>query len=108
MNTTKLKELITKEKNIKIDTSDYFFPIIFAEKLAILNENLEETMAFLDTCTEEEFYWISNAFEDISKKYKSHEFIECIKRNMLRFPNIKEDTQMELEYALMYIGETND
>lgn len=108
MNINKLKELITKEKNIDVDSSDHFFPIIFAEKLAILNENLEETMAFLDTCTEEEFYWISNAFEDISEKYKSHEFIECIKRNMLRFPRIKDDIQTELKYALMHMGEIND
>ena len=108
MNIAKLKELISREKNIEVDTSDYFFPIIFAEKLAILNENLDETIAFLNTCTEEEFYWVSNAFEDISEKYKSHEFIECIKRNMLRFPNIKEDTQMELDFALMYMDKTND
>ena len=109
MNINKLREVITKEKNIEINMSDYLFPIIFAEKLAILNENLDETMAFLDTCTEEEFYWVSNAFEDISEKYKSRKFIECIKRNMMRFPNTLENSQMELEYALMHImGEQND
>ena len=107
MNIAKLKELITKEKNLTEET-DGFWDDIFNAKAALLNENLEETMAFLDTCTEEEFFWVSNAFEDISEKYKSEEFIECIKRNMLRFPNIKEEIQSELNFALMYMDKTND
>ena len=107
MNIAKLKELITREKNLTEET-DGFWDDIFNAKAALLNENLEETMAFLDTCTEEEFYWVSNAFEDISEKYKSPEFIECIKRNMQRFPDTIEHSQMELDFALMRMGELND
>ncbi|MBR5453667.1 MAG: hypothetical protein IKV54_06275, partial [Clostridia bacterium] len=70
-------------------------------KLAILNENLDNTIAFLDCCTEEEFYWVSNAFDDISEKYKSREFIESIKRNMLRFPEIEEHVKVDFECAVM-------
>ena len=107
MDIIKLRELIIRERELTEET-DGFWDGIFNAKVAILNENLEETMAFLDTCTEEEFYWVSNAFEDISEKYKSTEFIECIKRNMLRFPAIKEDIQTELKYALMHVVNAND
>ena len=107
MDIIKLRKLIIRERELTEET-DGFWDDIFNAKVAILNENLEETIAFLDNCTEEEFYWVSNAFEDISEKYKSPKFIDCIKRNMMRFPNIKEDIQMELKYALMHMGEIND
>ena len=94
-----LRRFIKRERNIS-EINEGFWEEIFQGKLAILNENLDNTIAFLDCCTEEEFYWVSNAFDDISEKYKSWEFIESIKRNMLRFPEIEEHVRADLEYAV--------
>lgn len=97
MDVKRLRELITAEKN---DTNSYYFEEIFEEKKNLLCENLQETMQFIDFCTQDEFYWISNAFEDISKKFKSMEFIECLRRNQKRFPEILEHTEMEIDFAI--------
>lgn len=97
MDVKRLRELIAAEKN---DTNSYYFEEIFEEKKNLLCENLQETMQFIDSCTQEEFYWISNAFEDISEKYKSTEFIECLRRNQKRFPEICEHIEMEIDFAI--------
>ena len=95
-----LRRFIKRERN-NSEITEGFWEEIFQGKLAILNENLDNTIAFLDCCTEEEFYWVSNAFDEISEKYKSWEFIECIKRNMLRFPEINEHVKVDFECAVM-------
>ena len=101
MNITRLRELIKQQQTLDNESIDCYFPAIYDETVEILNENLSDTITFLDTCTEEEFYWIGSTFSEVSDKYKSEEFIECIKRNMLRFPNIITNSKTELKYAIM-------
>ena len=100
MDIEKLRDLLKRESEITEETMG-FFEIIFDAKANMLNENLDDTMAFIDTCTEFEFLWMSNAFDEVSEKYKSTKFIECIKRNALRFPEIAEEVKVDLEYATL-------
>lgn len=100
MNKLKLKELLAKEKSLT-EKTDGLFDVVFKQKVEILREDLEKTVAFLDECTQDEFYWVSNAFEDISEAFRDERFIECLKRNQLRFPEIFDEIQLEIDYAIL-------
>ena len=99
MNVTELRKLIKAEQGLS-EKTEGLWDEIFSKKVELLCENLEDTMAFLDGCTEEEFLWLSNAFEDVSERFKSSEFIECLKRNQARYPAIFEKVQVEIDYAI--------
>lgn len=87
MNIQKLRELLEKEKNVDIN-DELEWELIFNDKIRILCENLEETINFISSCNEEEFDWVSNAFEDIVLHFKSADLLRVIKENSKKFPNL--------------------
>ena len=67
----------------------------------ILSENEEDTIAYLDNCDKDELYWISEVFEDISENLQSQEFIECLRRLDVKFPEL--DMTKDIDLAEEYI-----
>ncbi len=58
------------------------------EELAeLLSEDIEQTIKFLDTASEEEVEWLSEVFEDVDFDEKTKEYVECLKRLVQKFPN---------------------
>ena len=45
----------------------------------ILSENEENTITYLNNCSKDELYWISEVFEDISENLQSRDFIKCLR-----------------------------
>lgn len=64
--------------------------------LFTLNNNLNDTIDYLNCCSPDSFYWISELFEDLSEHFKSQELIDCIKRNVIR---TGVDCKCDIEYA---------
>ena len=96
MKLEKLKDLIQKEKNVNVD-DEIEWENIFNEKVKVLCENEEETIDFILTCSEDEFDWISNAFEDLILHFKSKRLLEMIKKGSMRFQNL--DVSSEILFA---------
>lgn len=69
----------------------------WAEIAIILSENIDETIEYLNNCNEEEIYWISEVFDDISEQTKSIKFIECIEKISEKYPNL--DLEKDIFYA---------
>ncbi len=55
--------------------------IILAQSYKIVSFNLDETIKYLDSISLEDIFYISSIFDDLSKPFKSKEFIECMERN---------------------------
>lgn len=74
----------------------YWEPLI---ELLIKNE--DDTIKFLRDCSDEQIYWISEVFEDISDKFQSRGFVEFLKVLQHDHSNIdlKQDIQAA-EYRL--------
>ena len=64
-------------------------------------KDLKETIKFLDQCSLEEFEAVHIAFPDINDKFHSKEFLECIERNDLRYPQIDASMDRKLATDLM-------
>lgn len=101
MNISKLKEILSKRKSLHPD-DDYAIYDCWMQETNILSENIQETIFFIENkCTDEEFYWISEVFEDISYKTQSTEFISCIKNrlNKISDKSLIESIQTDIEFA---------
>ncbi|MBD5136620.1 MAG: hypothetical protein K2I03_05155 [Lachnospiraceae bacterium] len=61
--------------------------------------NVDETIEFINSCNENEVYWLSPIFEDISWIFQSQKFIEALKRLQEKYPKL--DLEVDIMYAEM-------
>ncbi|MCD7731701.1 MAG: hypothetical protein LUI05_09450 [Oscillospiraceae bacterium] len=65
------------------DNWDYGINQCHEEAITILTQNIDETMAyFLNDCTDEEFYWLSEIFEEIIEKTQSQKLIQTLRNRL--------------------------
>lgn len=102
----KLKELVNSVKKIDPE-NDILWLENYKQRLKILTKNLENTMDYLNTCSEDEFDYISECFEELSKYFKSQDLINCVKSNISRFdnPELQKQLKMEIEYMKFYLND---
>lgn len=90
-----IEKIIEKRKNID-GQNDVLTEESHKQLLSCLIQNLNETIIYLDNCSSESFYWISELFEDLSEHFKSQELINCMERNAIRTGI---DCKCDIEYA---------
>ena len=95
MNVDKVKELILERSKMN-PQNDILAGQNQEQLFEIFKVNLNECIEFLDSCSAEELYWISELFDDLSEHFKSQELIECMERNALR---TGVDCSIDIEYA---------
>ncbi len=83
MNEKLIKKLIQEKKEIN-PQNDILLNEKYEELLQIFKENLYESINYLNTCSSDEFYWLSELFEDLSEYFKSQELIDCMEQNSKR------------------------
>ena len=83
MNIERLKELINENKNIHME-DDMAQEQIWKEMLAILSENIDDTMNYLDGTNKDDLSYICTLFDDLSTHFQSQKLIECMGRNAKR------------------------
>ena len=96
-----LRQTIKEESEINLNTADKWEEI-YKRKCEMLKEDLEKTIEFFEICTEEEFVWCSNAFAEISEKFRSPRFIDALISARRRFPHLR-DVDDEISYAKRYL-----
>ena len=104
MNREYMKQLAEEAETID-PQNEVLWEINFNKRLAELKINLDDTINYLNTCSKQELDWASETFEDLSEYFKSQRLIECVERNITRFPDeeLQKQLQMELEYMKHYI-----
>ena len=80
--------------------NEIFWQNNFQQRLEILTKNLDNTIDYINTCSEDELDYISECFEELSEHFQSQELIDCVKNNISRFnnPELQAELKMELEY----------
>ncbi|MDA9471325.1 hypothetical protein C240_1478 [Enterococcus sp. 5H] len=66
-----------------------------------LSQNESETTCYLADVNENDLYYISEIFEDISEKLQSEQFINCLKELDKKFPEL--DMTKDIDIAESYI-----
>lgn len=69
---------------IQIDPNwDYGIEQCWKKEIAILTADVPATIAyFLHDCTDEEFFWLSEIFSDLSEKVPSKELVEALRTRL--------------------------
>lgn len=57
------------------------------DQLILEFNDVNDTIRFLDGCTEEEIGWLSSVFDDLAFKFQSKEYAECLKRLDEKYPD---------------------
>jgi hypothetical protein len=81
-----LNSLILQRKSIEGDV-DYENNQVIQDEIQLMIKDINATVSFLENdCTEEQFIWLSEVFDEIAERSKSSEFIAAIRRAAKRFP----------------------
>jgi hypothetical protein len=67
----------------------------------MLSVDLDKTKWVLDRVGSEKLYWISEAFEDISEKLQSWEFINYLEQLQNQYPDV--DMKADIQFAAEWI-----
>lgn len=86
MKIEKFREII-KQREETDDEWDYGLEQCWKQEIALLTEDINSTIEFLkNTCTAEEYSWISEVLEEIVEMVPSKELVQCYKELMNKFP----------------------
>lgn len=93
----KLREIINERT--QLDVEDDFEIEQCRIKLAkLLTRNIAETNQYLQyECTEEEYLWISEVFDEIARITKDDEFVRCLYQLMKKYEKITEQYNIRLD-----------
>ena len=84
MNMNKLRESILELLSLH-PNDDYGTEKCWKEETKILSEDISETIDFFkNQCTDEEFFWLSSVFSDVSEIVQSKQFVETLRSRLAR------------------------
>lgn len=95
-----MDKIIVERKNKHIE-DDYGIQNCWNRMIEILSNNINETVSYLDNTSEENIYYISEVFEDVSAQLQSKEYIDCLRRLDNKFPNL--NITKDIDLAKKYI-----
>ena len=91
----KYAALVAEREKIGGDI-DYDSNHVIREMIDLLTEDVPATVSFLDNeCSESQFIWMSEIFDEIVEKTKSKDFIEALRRTARKYPEATEKYNLE-------------
>lgn len=94
-----MKELIEKLKTLDMH-DNISIQKIWNKEIEVLSFSLDDTINYLSSASEEEIYWCSNVWDDISRIFKSEKLIETMKNCKEKYPNIANSLEVDIKYAI--------
>jgi len=93
-------DIIIKDRKKKSIEDDYGIQECWSQIIEILSKDVKATILYLESCSEEDIYFISEVFEDISERLQSKEYILCLRKLDKKFPNLNltKDIDLAEEY----------
>ena len=109
MNIERLKKLVNEAN--KIDgQNDVLLEENRKKRLQEMSKSLDETLAYLDVCSENELLFATEVLEDLAVIFDNKELIRCIEKNTNRCENteIKKQLNVTLKYIKALSQELTD
>ena len=100
MNKVDLKNTLARRISLS-NNDDFALMECWKQEVEILSENTSETVAFFDSCTDEEFFWLSEVFDDLIKATQNREIFQAICKRAERVtdPEYKTSISTDIEFA---------
>ncbi|MBR3245828.1 MAG: hypothetical protein IKF90_24500 [Parasporobacterium sp.] len=91
----KYEALIAEREKLEGDI-DYENNPVIRGMVSLLTEDTNATVSFLDKeCSEAQFVWISEIFDEIAERTKSKAFIEALRSAARRYQKASEEYNIE-------------
>ncbi len=87
---------IIEERKKKHIEDDYGIQECWDKMIDVLSADIQQTVSYLENCTQEELYYISEIFEDIAERLQSKTFIECLRKLDEKYPELKMTQDIDL------------
>lgn len=93
MDVNKIRAIISKRIFLH-PCDDYETEECWKKETEMLSENISESICFFETvCTDEELFWLSEVFEDVSALVQSKNFIQVLRERLARVKRETYDQQ---------------
>ena len=94
-----MKDLIKTLKSL--DMHDHIsIQKIWDKEIEVMSFSLEDTINYLNSASEEEIYWCSSVWDDISRIFKSEKLINAMKKCKEKYPSISKNLEIDIKYAI--------
>ncbi|KAA0745436.1 hypothetical protein DN389_13475 [Bacillus sp. AY3-1] len=91
----KMEVILNERKKLNLN-DDYGIQKSWNEIIEVLSENEGNTIRYLENCSKEELYWISEVFEDIVEILQSKELINCLRKLDGKFPELEMTNDIDI------------
>lgn len=91
----KIKIVLERRRMLHIE-DDMGIQKCWNEIVEILVLDELSTIKYLNECTEQDIYFISEVFEDISERLQSKEFIKCLRELDKKYPHLRMTKDIDL------------
>jgi len=96
----KMDVILNKRKSLNLN-DDYGIQRSWNEIIEVLTDNERNTINYLNNCSKNDLYWISEVFEDITEILQSKELIHCFRKLDEKYPEL--DMTNDIDIAESYI-----
>ena len=96
----KMDEIIAERRD-KYIQDGYGIEKCWNGMVDLLSKNIQETIMYLEDCSKEDLYYVSEVFEDVAEKLQSKDYIECLRQLDKKFPELEmtKDIDLAEEYS---------
>ncbi|UYP10391.1 hypothetical protein [Priestia megaterium] len=96
----KMGVILNERKKLNLN-DDYGIQKSWNEIIELLSENEENTIRYLENCSKEDLYWISEVFEDIAEIIQSKELIKRLRELDRKFPELEMTKDIDIAESYM-------
>lgn len=96
------------QERMKEPGAQYYPDLWWEKELKVLLDDLDVSIQFIKgECTDEEFYYLSEIFDDIMEQTKSVDFLKCIRERAERVENAQWRCELaeDIRFAALYVDE---
>ncbi|MCP1226635.1 hypothetical protein [Sebaldella sp. S0638] len=88
--------LVLEKRKKKHINDDFGIEECWKQITEIFSQDEVETINYLNNCSKEDLYFISEVFEDISENLKSKKIIACLRKLDKKYPDLKMTSDINL------------
>ena len=99
------EQLIVARERLEGDI-DYDKNPVIIEMVELLSKDMESTVSFLnDECSESQFVWMSEIFDEVAERTKSKDFISALRKTAKKYPRATAEYNIDyfIESAEEYV-----
>jgi len=91
----KMNDILKIRKSLHMNDSHGIYEC-WDEMVKQLSENEADTLDYLNHCSDNDLYFVSEVFEDVSVNLKSDRFIQCLRKLDVKYPELEMTNDIDI------------